>query len=88
MTGTFNLLAIFGGNLGVGAIWSVKWSALQILEISRFFLVMHIPQAGGKLSDFWPTENVWAERKLSLIKKVARSKRWRKGVGHALNRTI
>ena len=44
---------------------------------------MHVPQACGKLSDFWPTESVWAERKKTLLKRLPRMKKWRYGCGHA-----
>ena len=42
-----------------------------------------VPQAPGKMSDYWPTEGVWAERKPKLLKKIPKMKRWRNGVGHS-----
>ncbi len=53
-------------------IFSIYWVSTRL-----------VPQACGKLSDFWPTENIWSDRKASLIKKLPLTKRWRHGVRHS-----
>ena len=40
------------------------------------------PPAPGQLSDFYPIENINADRKRALRDAVNASKRWRDGVGH------
>ena len=56
---------------------------LEVHIFSMYWLSTRlVPQACGKLSDFWPTESIWSERKGSLIKKLPLTKRWRHGVSH------